>query len=156
MDIMKTIIFFVTLCAVIVSCQLKQEKVSLQQFENEILTHEHEMWDRWSAGDPTGFAESFHDDATLFRWHDVQTQARLDSKEEIQEYLNAFIGNIPAHKYEMVDPKIQIHGETAIMTFEYHIIMPDGESVGRWKATDVYQLVNSELKIVHSHWSLVN
>ena len=153
---MKTIIFFVTLCATIVSCKLNQEKVSLHQFENKILTNEHAMWERWSAGDPLGFAENFHDDATLFRWHDVQALARLDGIEEIQEYLAAFKGIIPAHKYEMVDPKIQIHGEIAIMTFEYHITMPDGESVIRWKATDVYHLVNGDLKIVHSHWSVVN
>jgi len=153
---MKAIIFFVTLCAAIVSCQLNQEKVSIQQLENEILTHEHAIWDRWSAGDPLGFAESFQDDATLFRWHDFQAQARLDGIEEIQEYLATFKGNIPAHKYEMVDPRIQIYGEIAIMTFEYHIITPDSESVHRWKATDVYHLVNGDLKIVHSHWSLVN
>ncbi|MBW6537229.1 MAG: nuclear transport factor 2 family protein, partial [Mariniphaga sp.] len=135
---MKTIIFLIALCEVIVSCQPNQEKVSIQPFENEILAHEHAMWERWSAGDPTGFAESFHDDATLFRWHDVQTFARLNGKEEIQEYLHAFTGNIPAHKYEMVDPRIQIYGETAIMTFEYHIFMPESELAGRWKATDVY------------------
>ena len=152
---MKTIIIFVTLCVAVISCQLKHEKVSVQQFENEILAHEHGMWEGWSAGDPTGFAESFHDNATLFRWHDVQTFARLDGKDEIQEYLNAFIGNIPVHKYEMVDPKIQIYGETAMMTFEYHIFMPESELAGRWKATDVYQRVDGDLKIVHSHWSVV-
>ncbi|MBW6537581.1 MAG: nuclear transport factor 2 family protein, partial [Mariniphaga sp.] len=60
------------------------------------------------------------------------------------------------HKYEMVDPRIQIYGETAIMTFEYHIFMPESELAGRWKATDVYQRVDSDLKIVHSHWSIVD
>lgn len=153
---MKAIIFFFIMCVFMVSCQSNQEKVSSQKFENEILTHEHAMWERWSAGDPTGFAESFADDATLFRWHDVQNQARMDGIKEIQEYLAALKGNIPAHKYEMVNPGIQIFGKTAIMTFEYHIIMADGELVGRWKATDVYHRFNGKLKIVHSHWSLVD
>ncbi len=132
------------------------KKVSSQKLENEIITYEHAMWERWSAGDPTGFAESFHDDATLFRWHDVQTHARLDGIKEIQEYLNSLKGNIPAHKYEMADPRIQIYGEIAVMTFEYHIIMADSELVGRWKATNVYHQADGNLKIVHSHWSLVD
>jgi uncharacterized protein (TIGR02246 family) len=156
MYFMKTIIFLIALCAVIVSCQPNQKKVSVQQSKNEILAHEHAMWELWSAGDPTGFAESFHEDATLFRWHDVHTYARLDGKKEIQEYLNAFTGNIPVHKYEMVDPRIQTPGETATMTFEYHVIMPDSGSAGRWKATNVYQRINNELKIIHSHWSMVD
>lgn len=133
---------------------IKQEKVPLQHLENEIMTHEHDMLKRWSAGDPLGFAESFHDDATLFRWHDVHTQARLDGIEEIQEYLLAWKGSIPAHEYKMIDPRIQIYGNVAIMTYEYHAILPDEKSV--WKATDVYQQVDGELKMVHSHWSVVN
>jgi hypothetical protein len=133
-----------------------KKKMLLQKFENEILAHERAMWERWSVGDPTGFAESFDDDATLFRWHDVQTQARMDGIKEIQEYLATWQGNIPPHKYEMVDPGIQIFGKTAIMTFEYHITMPDSGEVGRWKATDVYRLVDGDLKIVHSHWSVVD
>ena len=152
---MKTLIVLVSILAAITSCQINEEKISQQEVEKEILAHEHTIWDRWSAGDPLGFAESFQDDATLFRWHDVQAQARLDSLEEIQEYLATFEGNIPAHKYEMVDSRVQMYGEIAILTFEYHITMPDGESGPPWKATNVYRLVNGEWKIVHSHWSLV-
>jgi ketosteroid isomerase-like protein len=133
-----------------------KEKVSSQKFENEILDHERAMWKLWSAGDSSGFAESFDEDATLFMWHNVQTQARLDGIKEIQEYLATWQGNIPTHKYEMVDPGIQIFGKTAVMTFEYHITMPETGEVSRWKATDVYRRINDELKIVHSHWSVVD
>lgn len=152
---MKHLIVLVSVLAVITSCHMKKETLSSQEVEKEIVAHEHTMWDRWSAGDPLGFAESFQDDATLFRWQDVQAQARLDGLEEIQEYLATFEGNIPVHKYEMVDSRVQVYGEIAILTFEYHITMPDGESDLPWKATDVYRLVNGEWKIVHAHWSLV-
>jgi len=152
---MRTLIVLVFVLAAVTFCQTSEKKLSPQEVEKEILAHEHAMWDRWSAGDPLGFAESFKDDATLFRWHDVQAQARLDGLEEIQEYL-AFFKGIPAHKYEMVDSRVQVYDDIAIITFEYHITMPNGESDTPWKATDVYQLVNGEWKIVHAHWSLVS
>jgi len=49
------------------------------------------MWDRWSAIVPMGFADHFQGDATLFKWHNVQAEARLEGLEGIQEFLSSLI-----------------------------------------------------------------
>ena len=69
-------------------------------------------------------------------------------------HTNSFIGKITPHSYEVVDPRVQVYNDIAIVTFQYHSSI-DGEPSPAWKVTDVYHLSNNEWKIVHAHWSLV-
>ena len=150
---MKHFILLLSILLIFTSCTVKQNTLTQEDVEKTILAQERQVWDRWSAGDPLGFAESFADDATYF--DDIAAQTRLDGREEIQKYLATFEGNIPSHTYDIVDPKVQVYGDVAILTFRYHSTMPDSEPAPPWKVTDVYRLINGEWKIVHAHWSLV-
>jgi uncharacterized protein (TIGR02246 family) len=150
---MKHFILLLLILLIFTSCAVKQNTLKQEDVEKTILAQERKMWDRWSSGDPLGFAESFADDATYF--DDIGAQTRLDGREKIQKYLATFKGNIPTHKYEIENPKVQVYGSVAILTFRYHSNMPDGVPVPPWKVTDVYRLINNEWEIVHAHWAQV-
>ena len=150
---MKHFILLLSILLIFTSCAVKQNTLTQEDVEKTILAQERQVWDRWSAGDPLGFYEIIADDATYF--DDIGAQKRLNGREEIQNYVATFEGNIPPHTVEMEDPKVQVYGDVAILTFRYLATMPDGETGSPWKVTDVYRLINDEWKIVHAHWSLV-
>lgn len=149
---MKYLIVIVSVLAIITSCDMKEEVLSPQEIEKIILTKERQALDQWSAGNPEGFAVNFADSATYF--DDITAQTRLDGIEEIKAYLSSLQGQIPAHTYEIVDPKVQILGNAAVLTFQYHASVGDQKGP-LWKATSVYQYINNDWQVVHAHWSLV-
>ena len=107
----------------------------------------------WSNGDPIGFSKNFAVDATYF--DDIGAQMRIEGTEEIKNYFTSLDGQIPAHKYELVNPKVQVYGDIAILTLQYHAKSLDNEPGPPWKATSVYRFLDDEWKVVHANWSLV-
>jgi len=93
--------------------------------------------------------------STSTYFDDIAAHTRLDGLEEIKKHLGSLEGKIPAHNYEIVDPKVQVFGEVAILTIRYHGSTTDGQPGPPWKATSVYHLKNDNWLVVHAHWSLV-
>ena len=60
-------------------------------------------------------------------------------------------------RYEMIEPKVQRHGDVALLTFNlvnYGKLADRPESVlARWNSTEVYCHIEGKWKIIHSHWS---
>jgi hypothetical protein len=149
---MKNFILLFSILLIFTSCNTKQSATTQENVEQTILAMERQSLDRWSAGDPLGFAVNFADDATYF--DDIAAQTRIDGLEELQKYLKSLVGKIPPHTYEIVDPKVQVYDKFAIVTLHYHSKIGD-EPGPPWKATDVYRLINGKWHVVHAHWSLV-
>jgi ketosteroid isomerase-like protein len=60
-------------------------------------------------------------------------------------------------RYEMIAPKVQQHGDVALLTFN---LINYGKAPGRpeavlsrWNSTEVYSRIAGKWKIIHSHWS---
>ncbi len=149
----KNFILLLAFLLIFTSCRMKQNTPVQENIEQTILNLERQALDRWSKGDPLGFSDNYADDATYF--DDIAAQMRLDSIEEIRNYLTSLNGKIPSHSYEIVDPKIQVYGNIAILTLQYHSTMPDNEPGPPWKATSVYRLTEGKWQVVHAHWSLM-
>lgn len=122
--------------------------------EDAILAQERAALDRWSAGDPRGYAQSAADDVTYFDF--IGAEVRVDGIEAFRNYLSALQGQFPAHTYEIVDPKVQVYGDVGILTLHYHPTALDGEAMGASKATCVYHRTNGTWHNVHVHWSTLN
>jgi ketosteroid isomerase-like protein len=126
---------------------------SNQDIVKEIITMERAALDRWGKGDPWGFAEISADDVTYF---DTGTERRVDGLAALKQLYTPREGKIKIERYDMVKPKVQIHGSTAVLTFNLtdHVPTRDGltEEV-HWNATEVYCNIDSEWKIIHTHWS---
>ena len=55
---------------------------------------------------------------------------------------------------EMLNPQVQVMGDTAVLTFNYIMRKIDGGAVARrWNAVEVYNKRNGEWRIVNTHWS---
>ncbi len=121
--------------------------------EKAILAQERRALDRWSAGHPLGYLDVDADDVTYF--DDIGAQRRVEGVAAMRTYFASLEGKVPQHRYEVVDPKVQIYGDTGILTFHYDASLPDATPLPRWKATSVYRRTGSEWRIVHAHWSLV-
>ena len=93
------------------------------------------------------------DDVTYF--DDIGAHSRVSGIEALRTYLTSLQGKIPPHRYELLDPKVQLYGDVGILTLRYAAYGADPKPLSRWKATSVYRRVDDEWRIVHAHWSLV-
>ncbi len=151
--IMKNFILFLSFFFIFTSCCTKQEQPSNEEIEQIILTLEQNALDSYSKGNPIGFSDNFAEDATYF--DDIGAHMRLDNIEEVKNYFVSLDGKIPPHNYELVDPKVQVYDDIAVLTLQYHSTSLDGEPGPPWKATSVYRLLDGKWQVVHAHWSLI-
>ena len=123
---------------------------------NEIIGLERAALDRWGKGDPRGFLEIMAPEVTYF---DPGQDARVDGLQRMHELLIPWTGKIKIDRYEMVNPKVQQHGDVALLTFNLlnYRNRPDGseELFIRWNSTESYCRVDGRWRIIHSHWSFV-
>lgn len=114
-----------------------------------IIALERAALDRWSAGDPSGFIELSLPDIVYF---DPFIQLRLDGLEALREYYETLRGTVHFDRYELVNPRVQVYGDVAVLTFNY--ISYGGETLNRWNCTEVYRRENSSWRIIQTHWSI--
>ena len=145
-----------TFCAVILLTSVLGACDSGATNENDdqaILAQERRALDQWALGNPLGYVDIDSRDVTYF--DDIAAHTRIDGIEAIRIYFASLKGKIPAHKYQIVDPKVQLYGDIGILTLRYHAYAMDGKPLTRWKATSVYRRSTEGWRIVHAHWSTV-
>jgi uncharacterized protein (TIGR02246 family) len=126
----------------------KQEEVA-----EEIIALERAALSRWSEGNASAFIEICAPDVTYF---DPFLDTRIDGREQLSRYYESLAGKIRFDRFELVNPKVQVHGEVAVLTFNYvsysraELAEPDA----RWNCTEVYVLTDGCWKIAQTHWSL--
>jgi ketosteroid isomerase-like protein len=125
----------------------------------EIVALERSALDRWITLDPQGYLDLMGPEVTYF---DPTTDARVDGLEAMQMRL-APLRNMKLPfkdpRYDMLNPKVQRHGDVALLTFNvvsYGTLPDKPETVlARWNSTEVYARIDGKWKIAHSHWSYV-
>lgn len=112
--------------------------------------------DRWGNGDPQGYLEIMAADVTYF---DPVQDKRVDGIEAMKKMLAPITGKIKVSRFDMIDPKVQRHGDSALLTFNLvsYVTQPDGNerAIARWNSSELYGRVNGQWRIVHSHWSYI-
>ena len=64
----------------------------------------------------------------------------------------SFAGLIPPFTYEILDPSVDLYGDTA--TFTFNVEMYDaGTLVGAWNTTEFHHRTGDSWEMVHAHWS---
>lgn len=121
--------------------------------ERAILAQERRALDSWSRGDPLGYITGFADDATYF--DDIGAQRRRDGVAAVRGHFTSLQGKVPPHRYELVNPKVQIYGEVGVLSMRYETFAPDGKPLTPWNATVVYRRSAGEWRVVHAHWSML-
>ena len=119
-----------------------------------VIALERAALDRWGRGDPSGFLETYAPEITYF---DLGTEHRFDGIETMTDYYRPLRGRINIPRYEMIAPRVQRHGDVAVLTYNLRseAVQPDGRQViVRWNSTSVYARFGRDWRIIHSHWSL--
>lgn len=117
--------------------------------EELIIKKERGALDRWKTGDTFGFVDIAADDITYF---DPNIEKRVTGIEEFREYFASFRGTFSFPRYELLNPHVQLYGETAILTFNFVGYSENGKE-DKWNTTEVYRMRDGDWKLVHSNWS---
>jgi ketosteroid isomerase-like protein len=121
---------------------------------DEVIAVERAALDRWGRGDPQGFLDTYAPEVTYF---DPGQDGRVDGLDAMKQLIGPLAGKFKVDRYEMVNPKVQRHGEIAVLT--YNIVnyrkLPDGseKAASRWNSTAVFRLMGGRWRTIHSHWS---
>jgi len=121
--------------------------------EDTILSQTQHELECWSKGDTEGYGKFASDDITYF--HNVPAKARIDGIQAFRKFMTALKGQIPPHRYKIVNPKLQMYGDVAIYSLEYHALLPDGKPLALGRGTCVYHHSGENWKMVHNHWSML-
>jgi uncharacterized protein (TIGR02246 family) len=142
---------FVVLCALSWARPAAVDPVA-----DQVIALERGALVRWGKGDPQGFLDIMSKDETYF---DPATPKRIDGLEALRQYFAPFTGKISIERFEMIDPKVQHRGDVAVLTFnivDYGAQLDGGpKSTARWNVTEVYQKLDGQWKIIHSHFSYI-
>ncbi|MGE5431700.1 MAG: YybH family protein [Syntrophomonadaceae bacterium] len=124
--------------------------VHLDEHSEEIIINKEKgALDRWKTGDTFGFVDIAAEDITYF---DPNIEKRVTGIKEFREYFASFNGTFSFPSYELLNPCIQLYGDTAILTFNFTGYSEDGQK-DKWNTTEVYRLINGDWKLAHSNWS---
>ena len=119
-----------------------------------VIAAERAALDKWSNGDPSGFLANYADDVTYF---DPVHDARVDGLAAMRTMLEPLAGKFKIHRYEMVNPKVQRHGDVAVLTYNLVNYQKVGEApekpLNKWNSTSVFQRLGGRWRQIHSHWS---
>lgn len=114
-----------------------------------IIQMERVALERWAKGDPDGFLEISDPEVTYF---DPFQSGRLNSREELRKLYDGLRGKVGIEHFEIIDPKVQIEGNVAVLTFNF---ASGGSEAGmRWNTTEVYRYRDNSWQIIHTNWSL--
>lgn len=122
----------------------------------DVVAMERAALDRWGKGDPQGYLEIMANEVTYF---DPMQEKRVDGREAMQKMLAPITGKVTVSRFDMIGPKVQHHGDAALLTFNLvsYVAQPDGKerAVARWNSSELYARVDGQWRIVHSHWSYI-
>lgn len=124
-----------------------------QSLIDHLLGLERAALDRWSNGDPVGYAMAAADDITYF--DDIGAKEGIVGVESARAYLTSLEEVLPPHRYEIVGPHVQVYGDTGILSFRYQPSTEEGEPLTPWRASTVYVRDGDEWRMVHAHWAMM-
>lgn len=114
-----------------------------------IMSMERSALDRWAKGDPDGFLDISDPDVVYF---DPFISQRINGIDALRKWYEGVRGKIHINHYELVEPKLALSGEMALLTFNF--TSHGSEGAMRWNTTEVYRRRHGQWRIIHSHWSL--
>lgn len=108
--------------------------------------------EKWSTGEPLGYVECAANDIV---WVDqLGASTPIRGAEALKNYLESYRGQVPAHKFELLDPLFRVYGDIVIVNYRYQGIF-DGVRPNPWKVTSVYRYENGDWLSVLEDWAEV-
>ena len=133
----------------------KQQNIEKEQIE---VLETIEKWNNaFAANDPVAYFQFIHDEITLFLpASPYRVEGKQDDREEFEYSLKK--GWTRVGYFQELQPKVQIIGNTAIVTYHNRGTYGEGdnEKTANLKETDVLVKENGNWKVIHIHVSVTN
>jgi ketosteroid isomerase-like protein len=71
----------------------------------------------------------------------------------LKDHLRQYEGKVDVPRYEIPNASVRLHGNLAVLTFNWHSYSSDGVVTSRWNTTEVYRSDDGRWKLVHAHWA---
>ncbi len=132
-------------------------KTTTDNSSEEIIAMEKAALDVWGKGNPQGVLDIYAPEITYF---DPFQEKRIDGIEAMKKIYAAIAGKFKIVRYDMIDPKVQWHGDVAVLTYNLvDDVLQQTDGPGsvrvRWNSTQVYARVNGKWRVIHAHWSCI-
>src|SRR5262245_23107507 len=98
-----------------------------------ILAMERSALDQWGKGEPSGYLAISAPEVSYF---DPIHPRRVDGHQALSDYYGPIRGLIRIERDEIIEPRVQIHGQVGILTFQF--ISEGSEGAKKWNCTEVY------------------
>lgn len=122
--------------------------------DSDVIATERAALERWGKGDPGGFLSIYAPDVTYFS---PTEERRVDGLQAMAALLTPIRGKISIDRFEMLNPKVQRHGDMSVLTYQIvnYRKQPDGteKPTTRWNSTAVFQRIDGRWRTIHSHFS---
>ncbi len=139
------------LCAIAVTCVASawaDSADSNDAITKQVLDLERAALDGWKKGDPGPALNVLAPEITYIH---AAVGVRLDGLDAVRALFEQYRGRPLFDSYEIVDPKLQMAGDAAILS--YVLVRHNGDSSSRWYGTEVYQRKANGWQVLHAHWS---
>jgi hypothetical protein len=116
--------------------------------EQTIVALERRGMDGWLQGNPDEFLKISDPEITYFH---SALGLRLSGLPAVKALCEGYRGRPLFDRYEMLDPRVVVSGNVAILTYEF--TTQNGTLTRRWHTTEVYREGPAGWRIIHSHFS---
>lgn len=114
----------------------------------QLLAMERQAMDGWMKGNPD--PDLARTDSTVVYIHPAGDK-RLEGLPALTELFETYRGRALFDSYDLVDPKVQVGGDVAVLTFILECRM--GTTIYRYDSSEVYQRRKEGWRVIHAHWS---
>jgi Calcium/calmodulin dependent protein kinase II association domain len=118
----------------------------------KILTRLQAVAERFYNKDPLAYTELLAENVTYFA---PITPGRVEGIEAVRALFVPFQGKLSVPRFEILNPKLQLHGDIGIFTYNLNEYGTDGAVATRWNSTEVYRRFGDKWQAVHAHWSQI-
>jgi len=151
----RTAVVFVVLGFVAVAfAALSAAYAREQQADADVIATERAALERWGNGDPGGFLSTYAPEITYI---DPTQERVIIGLPAMTTYLSPLRGKIHIDRFEILNPKVQRHGDIAVLS--YNVVNYQKQADGterpttRWNSTAVFRRIEGKWRTIHSHFS---
>jgi ketosteroid isomerase-like protein len=125
-----------------------------QAIAASIIAREKASFEAWQRKDKAFFADFMTDDATFFSWMNpyLETEPKVNFLPKFEQYAEM----VKFHDIGMYNPRVQVYGDTAVLTYNSSIAASFGGQPMQYtaKVTSVYTKQGNTWRVVHTHESM--
>ena len=130
--------------------------VNKEEISTTVLELEKSFNERWSSGDNRGYLDNYADQISYF---DPVLKELVVGGDQVIGHIESIYTNPHIVRSEYLNPVVHVsdHGDFAVLAYNLNTYVLDAngneQQLRAWNATEAYQLIDGQWRIVHSNWA---